>query len=117
MTGQQSFTVGQTSNDAQNSLASFVLPTLGTALGTSLSGGIVDVVTVQTATANANQGSNNGFATALTGTRIGAGKQIGPSTFVSADLGLCATPQGVAQRRRAARSPPPRRSVFGSSSN
>jgi hypothetical protein len=30
-----------------------------------------------------------GFTTALTATRIGAGKQIGRSTFLSADLGVC----------------------------
>jgi translocation and assembly module TamB len=91
VTGQQAFTVGQNPSDAQNSLASFFLPTLGTALGSSLSGnGIVDVVTVQTASANSAAGQTGSLATALTSTRIGASKQIGSSTFVSADLGVCA---------------------------
>ena len=92
ITGQQSLTVGQ-SNDA-NTIASVVIPTLGTAIGSigsRLSGGVVDYLDIQPASIYAANGQNANLSNALLGgARIGAGKQIGRSTFISADLGVCA---------------------------
>jgi len=87
ITGQQSFGVGN-GTDAYT-VGSVFLPTIGTALGSRLSGGIFDYVNVQAGTAYANNGATSGFGTALSTTRIGAGKQLGRSTFISADLGVC----------------------------
>jgi translocation and assembly module TamB len=87
VTGQQSFGVGN-GTDAYT-VGSVFLPTIGTALGSRLSGGIFDYVNVQAGTAYAGNGTTSGFGTALSTTRIGAGKQLGRSTFISADLGVC----------------------------
>jgi hypothetical protein len=91
VTGQQSFTVGQSSaNSTGAQVAQLVLPTLGTAISSRLSGGWLDYVNFQTgAGSDPTLQQGGGFTTALTATRIGAGKQIGRSTFLSADLGVC----------------------------
>ncbi len=90
ITGQQSFAVGQgTPGGTGAQVANFVLPTLGTAISSRLSGGWLDYVNVQTGAGYDPSGTQNGFATALSATRIGAGKQLGRSTFLSADLGVC----------------------------
>jgi translocation and assembly module TamB len=108
ITGQQSFGVGN-GTDAYT-VGSVFLPTIGTALGSRLSGGIFDYVNVQAGTAYAGNGSTSGFGTALSTTRIGAGKQLGRSTFVSADLGVCGL---GATGAAGGSSPPPTASQIG----
>ncbi len=88
VTGQQSFEVGAGTNTS--ALTSVFLPTLGTALGSQLSGGLFDYVQVQTGGYSQLQpATQSTFLGTLSGSRIGAGKQIGDRTFVSADLGVC----------------------------
>jgi translocation and assembly module TamB len=95
VTGQQSLAVGQgptTNTGAQ--VAQFVLPTVGTAISSHIPGQVLDYVNLQTGASDPTQ---QGFGTALTATRISGGKQIGKSTFLSADLGVCAlAPSGPA---------------------
>jgi translocation and assembly module TamB len=90
VTGQQSLTVGQgaTSNTGAQ-VAQFVLPTVGTAISSHIPGQVLDYVNLQTGTSS-DPTQQGGFGTALTATRISGGKQIGKSTFLSADLGVCA---------------------------
>src|SRR6185437_16206378 len=91
ITGQQSFSVGQNAGGGTGGqVANFVLPTVGTAISSRLSGGVVDYVNIQTGAGADPTQQGNGFGTALTATRIAAGKQLGRSTFLSADLGVCA---------------------------
>jgi translocation and assembly module TamB len=91
VTGHPSYDVTSGGNAAV--LTSVVLPTLGTALGSQLSGGLFDYVQVQPG-GYSQIGPQAGTAqgalfNTLSGTRIGAGKQIGARTFVSADVGVC----------------------------
>ncbi len=91
VTGHPSYDVTSGGNAAV--LTSVVLPTLGTALGTQLSGGLFDYVQVQPG-GYSQIGPQAGTAqgalfNTLSGTRIGAGKQIGARTFVSANVGVC----------------------------
>jgi translocation and assembly module TamB len=79
-------------SNAEQLLSSVVLPTLGSAVGSRLTGNLFTTFQVQTAAVDpllSNSSSNNSYANALLETRIGAGKQIGPRTFVSADYGFC----------------------------
>jgi len=108
ITGQQSFGVGN-GTDAYT-VGSVFLPTIGTALGSRLSGGVFDYVNVQAGTAYAANGATSSFGTALSTTRIGAGKQLGRSTFVSADLGVCGL---GATGAAGGGSPPPTASQIG----
>jgi translocation and assembly module TamB len=88
VTGQQSFDVGNGTNTS--ALTSVFLPTLGTALGSQLSGGLFDYVQVQTGGySQLTPTAQSTLWGSLSGSRIGAGKQIGDRTFVSADLGVC----------------------------
>ncbi len=88
VTGQQSFDVGNGTNTS--ALTSVFLPTLGTAIGSQLSGGLFDYVQVQTGGySQLTPTANTTLLSSLSGSRIGAGKQIGDRTFVSADLGVC----------------------------
>jgi len=88
VTGQQSFDVGNGTNTS--ALTSVFLPTLGTAIGSQLSGGLFDYVQVQTGGySQLTPAANTTLLSSLSGSRIGAGKQIGDRTFVSADLGVC----------------------------
>jgi translocation and assembly module TamB len=95
VTGQQSLTVGQggstTNTGAQ--VAQFVLPTVGTAISSRIPGQVLDYVNFQTGASDPTQQS--GFSTVFTSTRISGGKQLGRSTFVSADLGVCALGAGA----------------------
>jgi hypothetical protein len=90
VTGQQSLTVGQggsaTNTGAQ--VAQFVLPTVGSAISSRIPGQVLDYVNFQTGASDPTQQS--GIGTVFTSTRISGGKQLGRSTFVSADLGVCA---------------------------
>jgi translocation and assembly module TamB len=108
VTGQQSFGVGN-GTDAYT-VGSVFLPTIGTAIGSRLSGGLFDYVNVQAGTAYAANGATSGFGTALSTTRIGAGKQLGRSTFISADLGVCGL---GATGAAGGASPPPTASQIG----
>jgi translocation and assembly module TamB len=78
---------------ADQLLSSVVLPSLGSAVGTRLTGGVFTTFQVQTGgaidPALAQAQANSSYQNALLSTRIGAGKQIGPRTFVSADYGFC----------------------------
>jgi translocation and assembly module TamB len=78
---------------ADQLLSSVVLPSLGSAVGSRLTGGVFTTFQVQTGgaidPALAQAQSNSSYQNALLSTRIGAGKQIGPRTFVSADYGFC----------------------------
>ncbi|HWZ57350.1 MAG TPA: translocation/assembly module TamB domain-containing protein [Gemmatimonadaceae bacterium] len=80
---------------ADQLLSSVVLPSLGSAVGTRLTGGVFTTFQVQTGgaidPALAQAQANSSYQNALLATRIGAGKQIGPRTFVSADYGFCGT--------------------------
>jgi translocation and assembly module TamB len=80
---------------ADQLLSSVVLPSLGSAVGSRLTGGVFTTFQVQTGgaidPALAQAQSNSSYQNALLSTRIGAGKQIGPRTFVSADYGFCGT--------------------------
>lgn len=81
-----------TQSNAEQLLSSVVLPTLGSAVGSRLTGNLFTTFQVQTAAVDpllSNNTANNSYTNALLGTRIGAGKQIGPRTFVSADYGFC----------------------------
>jgi translocation and assembly module TamB len=78
---------------ADQLLSSVVLPSLGSAVGNRLTGGVFTTFQVQTGgaidPALAQAQANQSYQNALLSTRIGAGKQIGPRTFVSADYGFC----------------------------
>jgi translocation and assembly module TamB len=78
---------------ADQLLSSVVLPSLGSAVGNRLTGGVFTTFQVQTGgsidPALAQAQANASYQNALLSTRIGAGKQIGPRTFVSADYGFC----------------------------
>jgi translocation and assembly module TamB len=80
---------------ADQLLSSVVLPSLGSAVGNRLTGGVFTTFQVQTGgaidPALAQAQANASYQNALLSTRIGAGKQIGPRTFVSADYGFCGT--------------------------
>jgi hypothetical protein len=91
VTGQQSLTVGQGGNTTNTGaqVAQFVLPTVGTAISSRIPGQVLDYVSFQTG-AGSDPGQQSGFGTVFTSTRISGGKQLGRSTFVSADLGVCA---------------------------
>jgi len=88
ITGQQSFSVGQ--GNAGNTVTSFVLPTVGTAISGRIPRSLLDYVNIQTGAGSDPTQQGSGLGTAFLATRIGAGKQIGRSTFLSADLGVCA---------------------------
>jgi translocation and assembly module TamB len=88
ITGQQSFSVAQ--GNAGSTVTSFVLPTVGTAISGRIPRGVLDYLNISTAAGSDPTQQGAGLGTALTSTRIGAGKQIGRSTFLSADLGVCA---------------------------
>ncbi len=91
VTGQQSLTVGQgTNNNTGAQVAQFVLPTVGTAISSRIPGQFLDYVNIQTGAGSDPSQEGGGFGTALSSTRITGGKQLGRSTFVSADLGVCA---------------------------
>jgi len=82
---------------ADQIVSSVVLPSLGSALGSRLTGGVFDAFQVQTGgTVDPALATNqtNSYQNALLATRIGAGKQIGPRTYLSADYGFCGSTNG-----------------------
>jgi hypothetical protein len=92
VTGGPSFEVGQTADENLNVALGALLPSLGSWLSSKVGG--VDVVEVQTAGLGADEvlGSRRGQRAAsglLSGTRIGAGKQINDRTYLGVNLGLC----------------------------
>jgi translocation and assembly module TamB len=85
--GQPSFFA---TNDTKSTVASTLLPSLGTVMESALSKQLrfVDQITIQTG-ANSTAQQNEQNLAALYGSRFGIGKQIGKSTYVSANAGLC----------------------------
>jgi translocation and assembly module TamB len=87
--GQPSFFGG--TSDTKSTVASTLLPTLGTVMERALTSQVhwVDQITIQTGANSAAQQQNEQNLAALYGSRFGVGKQIGKSTYVSANAGLC----------------------------
>jgi translocation and assembly module TamB len=92
VTGEPSYGVGGQGGPNLETVFSAGYSTIGALLAGKISGGAVDVVTLQTAGFDESyRGARTGdyVRGGLAGTRVGAGKQIGNRTFVSANLGLC----------------------------
>ena len=98
VTGQPSFEIGAAASDNVQTAAAVLLPSAGAALSGVLRntfGSAFDLFQLQTAnTLNQQNGSTGsgvlgGTLSVLANTRVGVGKQIGNSTFISANTGLC----------------------------
>jgi translocation and assembly module TamB len=102
ITGLPAFGVGDptTQSTATGTVGNLVFTTLGSALSDILSEGLgqlglrPDVLSIQTGVGRSkgfgDYTSANVAANALlSGTRLGAGQQIGAKTFISANVGLC----------------------------
>ena len=91
MTGEPSFSIGGRTSDYTQTAARVAIESLGSVLASSLAGGFVDVVDVRTAGVEGGYGGDARTVggSILSGTRIGAGKQLGDQTFLRADFGLC----------------------------
>jgi hypothetical protein len=89
-TGQPSFSIGGRASDYAGTAARIAVSSLGSVLASSLAGGIVDVVDVRTSGLEGYSGDARSIGgNILSGTRIGGGKQLGESSFLRADFGLC----------------------------
>ncbi|MFL5581534.1 MAG: translocation/assembly module TamB domain-containing protein [Gemmatimonadaceae bacterium] len=100
VTGGPSFEVGENSNAYVNTALGAVLPSLGTWLSGKVGGGAVDVIELQTAGLGANdlnRKSAFGAGGLLSGTRVGAGKQINDRTYLGLNFGLCELGRSVDQ--------------------
>lgn len=88
--GAPSFVVGQqASNSALRQVSAALLPTVGGVLERALTeqlGSTIDLLQIQTGSFGEDQ--NSQFSDVLRSTRIGAGVQIGTSTYLSANAGL-----------------------------
>ena len=85
VSGVPSYELNQANSGAL--ATSIVLPTIGSAVGSRLTGGLFDTFQVQTF-GGYSQG-RVATSSAFSQARIGAGKQVGPDTFISADYGFC----------------------------
>jgi translocation and assembly module TamB len=84
VSGVPSYELNQANSGAL--ATSIVLPTIGSAVGSRLTGGLFDTFQVQTF---GYQQGRTASSSAFSQARIGAGKQVGPDTFISADYGFC----------------------------
>ncbi len=85
VSGVPSYELNQANSGAL--ATSIVLPTIGSAVGSRLTGGVFDTFEVQTF--GGYQQGRVATSSAFSQARIGAGKQVGPDTFISADYGFC----------------------------
>jgi translocation and assembly module TamB len=90
VSGVPSYELNQANSGAL--ATSIVLPTIGSAVGSRLTGGLFDTFQVQT---YGYQQGRVAAPSAFSQARIGAGKQVGPDTFISADYGFCSGSQGA----------------------
>ncbi len=83
--GQPSFVQG--TNSAGSTATSVLLPSVGTAIERALSGQLhwVDQITIQSGATTAQSDQYS----AIFGSRLGVGKQLGDKTYVAANAGLC----------------------------
>jgi translocation and assembly module TamB len=97
VTGTPSFEVGGRASDYTSTAASVLFSSLGSALGSRLTGGALDVFEVQTATVGQGltSGNRNLGSSILSGTRLRGSGQLTESLFLRIDAGLCGIGQLV----------------------
>jgi translocation and assembly module TamB len=99
VTGQPSFEVGGRASDYTSTAANVLFQSLGSALGSRLTGGALDVFEVQTASVGGlnTAGGRNLGGSLLSGTRLSGAGQLTDNLFLRIDAGLCQVGQLVGE--------------------
>ncbi len=93
VSGVPSYELNQANSGAL--ATSIVLPTIGSAVGSRLTGGLFDTFQVETFGGQYQYSQNRtDLTSAFSQARFGAGKRVGPGTFISADYGFCSNAGG-----------------------
>jgi translocation and assembly module TamB len=96
VTGSPSFEVGGRASDYTSTAANLLFQSLGSALGSRLTGGAIDQFEVQTANIGQSPaGGRNIGSSILSGTRLRGSSQLTDDLFLRIDAGLCQVAQLV----------------------